>query len=106
MTHILTDADFEEKVLKSKDAVLVDFFAVWCGPCQMLAPTIDKLSQEVGAGAQVFKVDVDTAPDLASAYGIMSIPAIKLFKNGKVVEEVVGVKSKDDLMKMIDKHRG
>ena len=103
MTHILSNTDFDTKVLQSKKPVLVDFFATWCGPCQMLAPLIDELSHQVGED-QIFKIDVDQSPEIAGRYGVMSIPTLKVFKDGKVVEEAIGVRSKQDLLKMIEKH--
>jgi thioredoxin 1 len=104
MAHIISSADFDAQVLKSPDVVLVDFFANWCGPCQALLPVIDELSKELGKGAKIVKVDVDESSDLAGKYGVMSIPALKVFKNGKVVEEVTGMRSKDALKQMIEKH--
>ncbi|MDH3324846.1 MAG: thioredoxin [Candidatus Peregrinibacteria bacterium] len=105
MAQQVTVANFDEEVLKSSDIVLVDFWAPWCGPCQMLLPIIEELSEDLGDGAKVCKVNVDEAPELASKYGVMSIPSLKLFKGGKIVDEAVGVKSKDELMAMINNHR-
>ena len=105
MAHIVSSADFDAQVLKSPDVVLVDFFANWCGPCQALLPVIDELSKEIGKGAKIVKVDVDESSDLAAKYGVMSIPALKVFKNGKVVEEVTGVRSKNALKEMMEKHK-
>jgi len=96
---------FQKDVLDVKDIpVLVDFWAPWCGPCQTQGPIIDELSKSVGAKAKVFKVNVDDNTELASQYGIMSIPALKVFVNGEVVEELVGVHSKEQLMEVIEKH--
>ena len=101
MAHILSSAeDFKEKVLDSNEPILVDFFATWCGPCQMLAPIIDELSHEVGE-TRVFKLDVDQLPEIAGQYGVMSIPTIKVFKNGKIIQESVGVRSKQEISRMI-----
>ncbi|MCF7812697.1 thioredoxin [Candidatus Gracilibacteria bacterium] len=104
MADTVTKSDFEEKVLKSSDVVLVDFFAPWCGPCQALAPVIDELSKELD-NAKVYKVNVDDDGELASEYGVMSIPALKVFKGGEVVDEAVGVQEKDDLKSLIEKHQ-
>lgn len=91
-----TDANFEQEVLKSDKPVLVDFWAPWCGPCQLMGPVIDELSKEVTT-AKIGKVNVDENAATASAYGIMSIPSLKVFKGGQVVKEFVGVQSKDKL---------
>lgn len=92
----LTDKNFEAEVLKSDVPVLVDFFAPWCGPCQMMGPIVEALSGEV-TGAKVGKLNVDESPDTAAAYDIMSLPTIKLFKGGKVVKELMGIQTKDKL---------
>ncbi|NTW75702.1 MAG: thioredoxin [Candidatus Moranbacteria bacterium] len=92
----LTDKNFEAEVLKSDVPVLVDFFAPWCGPCQMMSPIVEALSGEV-TGARVGKLNVDENPDTAAAYDIMSLPTIKLFKGGKVVKEFMGIQTKDKL---------
>lgn len=97
---------FQADVLDAKDMpVLVDFWAPWCGPCQMQGPILDELSGEVEGKAKIFKVNVDDNTELASQYGIMSIPALKVFKNGEVVEEMVGVHDKNQLMEVIEKYK-
>ena len=93
----LTSANFEEEVLKSDKPVLVDFWAPWCGPCRMLAPFVAQLAEEKAGQLKVGKVNVDEAPDLAAKYGINSIPAIFLFKNGQVAAQSVGFMQKADL---------
>lgn len=105
MADSVTKSDFDEVVLKSTDVVLVDFWAPWCGPCQMLLPTIDSLSKELEVGAKILKVNVDEESELASEYGVMSIPALKVFKGGKIVGEANGVQSKEALLDLINKHR-
>lgn len=96
---------FQADVLDVKDVpVLVDFWAPWCGPCQAQGPILDELSGEVEGKAKIFKVNVDDNTELASQYGIMSIPALKVFKNGEVVEEMVGVHDKNQLTEVIEKH--
>lgn len=101
----VTDADFKQVVLEVKGKpVLVDFWAPWCGPCQMQGPIIHELASEVGEKAVVVKVNVDDSPELAGRYGVMSIPALKVFKDGEVVEEMVGVHQKNDLMKVIEQY--
>lgn len=94
---ILTDANFESEVLKSTKPVLVDFFAEWCGPCKMQGPIIDELAKEIGEQGKIGKMDVDANPETAQKFGIMSIPTIIIFKDGKVAEQLVGLQGKDDL---------
>ena len=91
-----SDKNFETEVLKSDVPVLVDFFAPWCGPCQMLGAIVDKLAGEVD-GAKVRKLTVDENPDTAEAYDIMSVPTIKIFKGGKVVKEFMGIQTKEKM---------
>ncbi len=105
MAQAVTSSDFDKEVLQGSDVVLVDFWAPWCGPCQMLLPVIEELSEEIGDGAKICKINVDEEAEIASKYGVMSIPALKVFKNGEVVEEATGVQSKEQLIEMIDKHR-
>ncbi|WP_410878252.1 thioredoxin [Myroides sp. DW712] len=90
----ITDATFEEVVLKSDKPVLVDFWAVWCGPCKMLAPVVSELSADFDGKAVVGKVDVDNNQEFASKYGIRNIPTVLVFKNGEVVGRQVGVAPK------------
>jgi len=98
MTIEFTDKNFKEEVLESDKVVLVDFWAPWCGPCQMMSPIIDELAGEAGEEFKIGKLNVDENSDTASHYAIMSIPAIKIFKDGKVVKELVGVQNKDVLL--------
>lgn len=96
MAMQFTDQDFDSEVLKSDKPVLVDFWAPWCGPCQMMGPVIDSLAEEM-SGVKIGKLNVDENPETAAAYGIMSIPTLKVFKGGVVVKEMMGVQSKDGL---------
>lgn len=98
-----TDKNFEQEVLKSDKIILVDFWAPWCGPCQMMGPIIEELAKEVGDKFKVGKINVDENPDTSAKFGIMSIPALKIFKGGKVVKEFVGVQSKDILKSELEK---
>jgi thioredoxin 1 len=97
----VSESEFDSKVLKSDVPVLVDFWAEWCGPCKAIGPSIEQLATEFDGKAKVFKVDVDSDPDLATNYGVRSIPAVFVFKGGKVVEEHVGIASKDKFAEMI-----
>ena len=91
---ILNEDNFEKEVLKSEIPVLVDFWATWCGPCKMLAPTIAKIAEENSGVIKVCKLDVDEEPEIAAKYGISSIPTLKVFVNGDVVNSSVGVQPK------------
>ena len=97
-----TDANFEELVLNSDKPVLVDFWAVWCGPCRAIAPAVEELATELEGQAVIGKLDVDHNRATAGAYGVMSIPTLLVFKGGKVVEKHVGATSKTVLKKKIE----
>lgn len=101
MAMNLTMDNFEQEVLNAQVPVLVDFWAVWCMPCKMLAPVIEELSEEANGAYKVGKVDVDATPGLAAQFGIMNIPTVLIFKNGKVVDKSVGVVSKSKLQDML-----
>lgn len=102
MAKQLTPQEFQSEVLDSKDLVLVDFFATWCGPCKMMAPVIDQLAEEMNGKVKIFKIDVDEARDLAAKYRIMSVPTLMFFKNGEVVDQIMGAVPKDRLVDKIN----
>ncbi|MEG2597667.1 MAG: thioredoxin [Oscillospiraceae bacterium] len=95
--HVTAEA-FEKAVLKADLPVLVDFWASWCNPCKMLGPIIDEIANEVEGKALVCKVDIDSEPDLARDYNVMSIPTLLYFKDGKVVNQTVGVQPKQTIL--------
>ena len=96
------DANFEEVVLNSTLPVLVDFWAPWCGPCQMMGPVVEKVAKEYEGKAVVVKYDVQDNQEFAAKYGIQGIPAFKVFKGGEVVDEAVGAMPEDNIKKIID----
>lgn len=98
---VLTESNFDE-VISSNDVVLVDFWATWCGPCKMLAPTIEELANDYEGKVPVGKVDVDDYPSLAERFGIMSIPAVFIFKQGEVKEKLIGLRQKAQISAVID----
>jgi len=92
--------DFEKEVLNSEKKVLVDFYASWCGPCRMLAPIINEISDE-RSDIKVVKINVDDEPELASEFGVMSIPTLIVFENGKAVDRMMGARPKDVILEML-----
>jgi len=98
----LTDANFEELVLKSDKPVLVDFWAAWCGPCRMLAPIVEELGKDYGDKVIIGKVDVDSNQKYAAQYGVRNIPTVLLFKGGEVIDKQVGVAPKKNYSEKID----
>lgn len=98
---ILSAENFEKEVLKSDLPVLVDFWATWCGPCKMLAPTIARIAEEKAGIVKVCKLDVDEEPEIAQKYGIASIPTLKVFVNGEVVKTSIGVQPKAAIEAML-----
>ena len=102
----VSDSSFEQDVLQSDKPVLVDFWAAWCAPCRMLAPTVAAIAEKYAANARVVKVNVDDNPSISQRYGIKGIPTLILFKNGREEERVVGATSEAAISRMIDKHIG
>lgn len=101
MPKELTKANFDQEVLQGQDTYLVDFWAAWCGPCRMLGPVIEEIAGENHPGLQVGKVNVDNEQELASRYGVMTIPTVIAFKDGKEISRSVGVRPKADLLSMV-----
>ena len=99
---LVEDSSFDKLVLQSNIPVLVDFWAPWCGPCRMVGPVVDELAEEYEGRVSFYKVNVDSSPKVTSRYGIMSIPTLILFKDGKPVSNIVGFKPKGELKKGLD----
>ncbi len=104
MSLVFTEENFQKEVLESDIPVVVDFWAVWCGPCKMLTPTLDQIAAEFEGKAKVGKVNVDENQQLAAQYGIMSIPTVMIFKDGKVMEQFIGVQPKGVYVDALQKH--
>jgi thioredoxin 1 len=100
----VTDSNFETEVLKSDKPVLIDFWAVWCGPCKMIAPTVEEIAREYDGKLKVCKLDVDSNPQTAMKYGIRSIPTLLIIKDGQVAEQMVGALSKRQMVDKITLH--
>jgi thioredoxin 1 len=99
----VTDKNFETEVIQSSTPVLVDFWAVWCGPCKMIAPAIEEMASKFSGRVKVAKMDVDSNQATATQYGIRSIPTLLIFKGGKVVDQVVGAVPKAEIEKRLDR---
>jgi thioredoxin 1 len=102
-TFVATDQNFEEEVLKSSIPVVIDFWAAWCVPCKMIAPTLDELAQEFSGKAKIGKLNVDENRETAGKYGVRGIPSLLLFKDGEIKDQMVGVHSKQEISSMISK---
>lgn len=98
----LTDSNFDNEVLTSDTPVLVDFWAEWCGPCRMIGPVVEELASDYAGKVKVGKVDVDSNPEVSVKYGIRSIPALLIFKDGEVVDQIIGAVPKTQLEKHLD----
>jgi thioredoxin 1 len=102
----ITDANFEKEVLQSEQPVLIDFWAVWCGPCKIIAPVVEELAREYDGKLKVGKMDVDNNPEASMRFGIRSIPTLMVFKGGKVVEQIIGAVPKKNLVDKVLPHIG
>jgi thioredoxin 1 len=102
MAEAVTSATWDQEVLKSSTLVLVDFWAVWCGPCRMVAPIVDEIAKEYGEKLKVLKLNTDENPDIAGKYKIMGIPTLMFFKNGERIDQVVGAVPKAQLKTKVD----
>lgn len=103
MVQIITDTTFDNQVINSQKPVLVDFWAPWCGPCKMMVPIFEELSKEyIGKPIKFGKMDIDENGETPSKYGVMSIPTFMLFKQGKPVDQLMGIQKKEDLKKKAD----
>ena len=100
----LNDSNFDDEVVKSDLPVLVDFWAEWCGPCKIIAPSVEKISEEYSDNLKVGKLDVDSNPNISSTFGIRSIPTLLIFKNGSPVDQIVGAVSKEVISAKVDSH--
>lgn len=100
----VTDQDYNVEVEEAKGLVLVDFWAPWCGPCVMVGPILEELAEEMGNKVKICKVNIDESKQKAGELGIMSIPAIVLYKDGSIVETVVGARGKEGFVELINKH--
>ena len=103
---VATDLNFKEEILDSDKVALVDFWAAWCGPCMMLGPVIEELAGDYAGKAVIAKLNVDENPNTAAQYGIRSIPSLLVFKNGQVVDQMLGAMPKNTIAKKIDEHIG
>lgn len=99
---VITKNNFEDEVLKSDKPVLIDFWAAWCGPCRMLSPVVDEIGEEYSEDVKVCKVNVDEEGELASQFDVMSIPTLVIINDGNIIDTSVGVKSKNDILKMLN----
>ena len=100
----LNDNNFDEEVIKSNEPVLVDFWAEWCGPCKMIAPSVENISSEYEGKLKVGNLDVDSNPNVSSTYGIRSIPTLLIFKNGAPVDQIVGAVAQNVIESKVDNH--
>jgi thioredoxin 1 len=100
----LTDENFDEKINSVDGPVLVDFWAAWCAPCKMIVPALEELAAEMEGRAWVAKIDVDENGDLANRFGVMSIPTLMVFKDGRIVDQMIGAAAKEQIRRLVEKH--
>jgi len=98
----ITKNNFDQEVLNSKEPVLLDFWATWCGPCRMVAPTVEEIANEMAGSAKVGKINIDEETELASQFRVMSIPTLMVVKDGKISATAVGVRPKKDILRMLE----
>ena len=103
-TNKTSDSTFQDDISSQSNMVLVDFWAEWCGPCKMIAPSVEKISEEYSDKLKVGKLDVDSNPNISSTFGIRSIPTLLIFKNGAPVDQIVGAVSKEVISSKVDNH--
>ncbi|GEK60141.1 MULTISPECIES: thioredoxin [Marinococcus] len=101
IVHV-SDQDFSQQI--SEGVVLTDFWAPWCGPCKMIAPVLEEINEEIGDNVKIAKLNVDENQETAGKYGVMSIPTLMIFKDGEMVEQIVGFQPKDQLQGLLEKH--
>lgn len=106
MAKIIDQTEFNTLVLEGKGVVLIDFFATWCGPCKALAPVLEEVAEQLKDKVDIYKVDIDQSQTLAQQYRVMSVPTMKIFKNGEVVETIVGLQSKGVLLDKLNYYAG
>ena len=97
----LNNDNFNKEVMEADKTVLIDFYADWCGPCKMMSPIIDKIAEELDGNVKICKLNVDEAQDMAMKYNVMSIPTLIIFKNGSVVDTIVGLRSKEEILETL-----
>ena len=101
---ILNEDNFDDEIKQKAGPILVDFWASWCAPCKLVAPSLEQLAEDYSGRAHVAKVDVDSNGDLANRFGIMSIPTLMVFKDGRVVDQLIGAAPKPQIQQLIEKH--